>query len=91
MRIQGITRYFFRWPLTGNKGTSNPEWESRGRRFWPELAACYMLTAQKWVFTVTPMKKRWRTRPKVVGGIVEHCTPAIMRSRNAFPKCDANP
>jgi SAM-dependent methyltransferase len=39
MRIHGVTRYFFRWPLPGNKGTTNPLWESRGRRFWPELAA----------------------------------------------------
>jgi SAM-dependent methyltransferase len=85
MRIQGITRYFFRWPLTGNKGTSNPEWESRGRRFWPELAACYMLTAQKRVFTVTPIKKPWRTRPEVVGGIVE---PTSRVSRIRFDRND---
>ena len=74
MRIHAITRYFFRWPLPGNKGSSSQVWESRGRRFWPELAACYMLTAQKRVFTLTPMKKPWRARPKVVGGIVEPTT-----------------
>ncbi len=74
MRIQGITRYFFRWPLPGNKASSSPAWEARGRRFWPELAACYMLTAQKRVVTLTPMKKPWRSRPKVVGGIAEPTT-----------------
>ena len=74
MRIHGIVRYFFRWPLPGNKGSTSQLWESRGRRFWPELAACYMLTAQKRVVTLTPMKKPWRTRPKVVGGIVEPTT-----------------
>ncbi len=74
MRIHGVTRYFFRWPLPGNKGQTSQAWESRGQRFWPELAACYMLTAQKRVFTLTPMKKPWRTRPKVVGGIVEPTT-----------------
>jgi SAM-dependent methyltransferase len=74
MRIHGISRYFFRWPLPGNKGQSSGEWETRGRRFWPELAACYMLSAQKRVVTMTPVKKPWRTRPKVVGGIVEPTT-----------------
>jgi len=74
MRIQGITRYFFRWPLPGNKGQTSQTWENRGQRFWPELAACYMLTAQKRVFTLTPMKKPWRARAKVVGGIAEPTT-----------------
>jgi len=85
MRIHGVTRYFFRWPLPGNKGTSNQLWEDRGRRFWPELAACYMLTAQKRVFTLTPMKKPWRARPKVVGGIVE---PTTRVSRIRFDRND---
>jgi SAM-dependent methyltransferase len=74
MRILGVTRFFFRWPLPGNKGASSPTWEGRGKRFWPELAACYMLTAQKRVVTLTPVKKPWRSRPKVVGGIVEPTT-----------------
>jgi SAM-dependent methyltransferase len=74
MRIHGVTRYFFRWPLPGQKRASSALWESRGRRFWPELAACYMLTAQKRVVTMTPVKKPWRSRPKVVGGIAEPTT-----------------
>jgi SAM-dependent methyltransferase len=74
MRIHGVTRYFFRWPLPGNKGQSSQAWESRGQRFWPEMAACYMLTAQKRVFTLTPVRKPWRSRPQVVGGIVEPTT-----------------
>jgi len=74
MRIIGVTRYFFRWPLPGNKGQTASQWEQRGRRFWPELAACYMLTAQKRVVTMTPIKQPWRARPKVVGGIVEPTT-----------------
>ena len=74
MRIQAVTRYFFRWPLPGNKRASSPVWESRGRRFWPELSACYMLTAQKRVVTLTPVKKPWLSRRKVVGGIAEPTT-----------------
>ena len=85
MRIHGITRYFFRWPLPGNKGSTSQLWESRGRRFWPELAACYMLTAQKRVVTLTPLKKPWRTRPKVVAGIVE---PTTRVSRIHFDRND---
>ena len=74
MHIEGITRYFFRWPLPGNKRLSSVAWEARGRRFWPELAACYMLTARKRVVTLTPIRKPWRRRPKVVGGIAEPTT-----------------
>ena len=66
LRIHGINRYFFRWPLPGNRGASSPNWERRGQRLWPELAACYMLTAQKRVSTLTPVRPRWRRQPKVV-------------------------
>jgi SAM-dependent methyltransferase len=74
MRIQGNTRYFFRWPLPGQKTAAKAVWEARGRRFWPELSACYMLVARKRVVTMTPVKKPWRSRPKVVGGIAEPTT-----------------
>jgi SAM-dependent methyltransferase len=83
MRIQGLTRYFFRWPLPGVKRQSSTVWESRGQRFWPELAACYMLVAQKRVVTMTPIKKPWRSRPKVVGGIAE---PSRRVSRIRFDR-----
>jgi SAM-dependent methyltransferase len=83
MKIHGVTRYFFRWPLPGQKRPSSPIWEARGRRFWPELAACYMLTAQKRVVTLTPVKKPWRSRPKVVGGIAE---PTTRVSRTRFDR-----
>jgi SAM-dependent methyltransferase len=83
MRIHSAHRYFFRWPLPGNKGSSSAEWESRGRRFWPELAACYMLSAQKRVVTLTPLKNSWRSRPKVVGSIVE---PTSRVSRIRFDR-----
>jgi SAM-dependent methyltransferase len=75
MRIHGVTRYFFRWPLPGNGGPLSQLWESRGRRWWPELAACYMLTAQKRVYALTSVKKSpWRSRPQVVGGLVKPTT-----------------
>lgn len=69
LRIHGMSRYFFRWPLPGNRGSSSPRWEQHGQRLWPELAACYMLTAQKRVSTLTPVRPRWRRKPKVVAGL----------------------
>jgi len=71
LRIHGVTRYFFRWPLPGVRRASSPKWEQRGQRWWPELAACYMLTAQKRVSTLTPVRPLWRRQPKVVTGLAE--------------------
>lgn len=77
LHIHGIERYFFRWPLPGNGGHTSRAWEDRGRRWWPELAACYMLSAQKRVVALTPVRKPWRSRPKVVGGLVKPTTRII--------------
>jgi len=74
MRIQGSLRYFFRWPLPGNKAGGSNKWERRGQAWWPELAACYMLTAQKRVGTLTPVRPLWRRKPKVVAGLAEPST-----------------
>jgi SAM-dependent methyltransferase len=71
MRIEGSLRYFFRWPLPTFRGATSPTWEQRGQRWWPELAACYMLTAQKRVSTLTPVKPVWSRKPKVVAGLAE--------------------
>ena len=74
LSIHQRTRYFFRWPLPRRAVADTRIWEERGQRWWPELAACYMLTAQKRLYTLTPMRQRWRARPKVVGGLVEPST-----------------
>ena len=71
MRIHGVSRFFFRWPLPGVRRASSPKWEQRGQRWWPEFAACYMLTAQKRVSTLTPVRPQWRRKPKVVAGLAE--------------------
>lgn len=73
-RIQNSSRYFFRWPLTGKRRPSSPLWERRGQRWWPELSACYMLSAQKRVITLTTVRKPWRASPKVVAGLIEPTT-----------------
>ena len=83
MRIQSSLRYFFRWPLPRRKVNPSPKWELRGQALWPELAACYMLTAQKRVSTLTPVKPLWRSKPKVVTGLAE---PTARVSRIRFDK-----
>ena len=72
--IHANERYFFHWPLPGVRGSSSPRWERRGRRFWPEFSACYMLTAQKRVSTLIPVRPQWRVKPKVVAGLAEPST-----------------
>lgn len=84
-RIHGITGYFFRWPVSGRRTGSSPQWERRGRRWWPELAACYLLSAQKRVSALTPVRPLWRTKPKVVPGLVE---PTARVSRIRFDPND---
>ena len=74
MRIRGAQQYFFRWPLPGNKAGGSNKWERRGQAWWPEFAACYMLTAQKRVGTLTPVRQLWRRKPKVVAGLAEPST-----------------
>lgn len=73
-RIQAGERYFFRLPMTGLRAARNTRWERRGRRWWPEFAACYLLTAQKRVSALTPVRPVWRTKPKVVAGLAEPST-----------------
>jgi SAM-dependent methyltransferase len=84
MRISSTSRYFFRWPLPGNKARGSGQWEGRGRAWWPELAACYMLSAQKRVSTLTPVRPLWRRQPKVVGGLADPSTQSSQISRIHF-------
>lgn len=87
MRIHRQLRYFFRWPVSGNSRASSADWERRGQRWWPELAACYMLTAQKRLLALTPVRKTWLPRPKVVGGLVKPTTRVIrVRFDKSFDK-----
>lgn len=70
MRVFSVERYFFRWPLHGRRAKST-KWEELGRRFWPEMSACYMISAQKRISTLTPVRPLWRPKTKVVGGLAE--------------------
>lgn len=69
LRIHGIQPYFFRWPFPGRRGGTSERWEQRGRNWWPAFAACYILTAQKRVSTMTPVRPVWSKQPKPVPGL----------------------
>lgn len=72
LRVYDHQRFFFRLPFAGMGHSLSPEWEQRGKRWWPELAACYLLHARKRVAALTPLRPRWRTRARVVGnGVAE--------------------
>jgi SAM-dependent methyltransferase len=88
MRIEGTSRYFFRWPLPGNKARGSNKWEGRGQAWWPELAACYMLSAQKRISTLTPVRSLWLRKPKVVAGLAE---PSTRVSRIRFDPSKFDP
>lgn len=87
MRIEGATRYFFRWPLLGNKARGKSEWELRGQAWWPELAACYMLSVQKRVSTLTRVRPLWHRQPQVIAGLAESQT-RVSRIRFERSKID---
>ncbi len=72
--ILGTTPYFFRWPLPSRRVSEAQDWERRGRNWWPQLGACYMLSAQKRVVPLTTVRKPWRAKPKVVAGLVKPTT-----------------
>jgi SAM-dependent methyltransferase len=75
--IVDARRYLFALPWTA---ASAPEgfFERAGERMWPLFASGYMLKARKRVYAITPIRPRWRLRPKVVGGLIEPTT----RTRN---------
>lgn len=85
MRVHGMTDYFFRWPLTNNRGHTSQKWEQHGQKFWPAFSACYMIAAQKRVNTLTPVKPAWSKKPKLVAaGLVEPSTRVTNVTRLNF-------
>ena len=74
MRIQHAKGYFFRWPLSGSRRAVISKWEGHGQRWWSELSACYMLSAQKRISALTPVRPVWTKKPKVVAGLAETST-----------------
>lgn len=77
-----VHRYFYRPPIN-RKGILNRLGfiEGLGRRLWPYFSGAYVLVAKKRVATLTPVKQRWRPRPKLVGDLAGPTT------RSAQKKC----
>ncbi|MEL6300860.1 MAG: class I SAM-dependent methyltransferase [Pseudomonadota bacterium] len=67
MRVDDYQRFFFRLPVDRLSGSLSLRWEAFGQRWWPEFAACQLITARKRVAAVTPVRPSWRTRARVVG------------------------
>ncbi|HNP37620.1 MAG TPA: methyltransferase domain-containing protein [Woeseiaceae bacterium] len=88
MRILSNRGYFFRWPLPGGRTTPSVRWEQRGQRWWPELSACYMLSAQKRINTLTPVRPVWSKTRQVVAGLAEPSTRTLstQTSRTRFER-----
>ncbi|MES1190845.1 MAG: class I SAM-dependent methyltransferase [Steroidobacter sp.] len=72
--ITDARRYLFTWPWGGAVPRSQRLLESIGPHAWPLLAGAYMLMARKRVYTLTPVRPRWRIRRRVVGGLIEPTT-----------------
>lgn len=70
--IVDARRYLFTLPW----GASSPQSfiERVGESAWPLFASGYLIKARKRVYTLTPIRPRWRLRPKVVGGLIEPTT-----------------
>jgi SAM-dependent methyltransferase len=81
MKIHGVRRYFFRWPVGGSRKPAMRRWEAIGDRWWPELSSCYALTARKQLYTLIPMRRRWRRSARAVGGLVEPTVRALPEER----------
>ncbi len=45
-----------------------------GRAAWPRLSGAYVLRARKRVYSMTPLRVRYRSRPAVLGGLAEPTT-----------------
>lgn len=66
-------RYLFSMPW-GSRVAANSFFERSGQHLWPLFAGGYLIKARKRLFTLTPIRPRWRLKPKVVGGLIEPTT-----------------
>jgi SAM-dependent methyltransferase len=72
--IVDARRYLFTLPWGSSAPSSQSFFERVGMYIWPLFAGGYLMKARKRVYTLTPVRPRWRLRPKVVGGLIEPTT-----------------
>ncbi|MGE0114043.1 MAG: class I SAM-dependent methyltransferase [Steroidobacteraceae bacterium] len=67
-------RYLFTWPWGSAAPGAQSFLENAGSKLWPIFAGAYLLRARKRVYTLTPIRPRWRVRVRAVGGLIEPTT-----------------
>lgn len=69
--IVDARRFLFTLPWGAAAPSSQSFFERAGSHIWPLFAGGYLMKARKRVYTLTPIRPRWRLRSKVVGGLIE--------------------
>lgn len=69
--ITDARRYLFTWPWGAAAPRTERLLETVGDRIWPLFAGAYLIKARKRVYTLTPIRPRWRTPKQVVSGLIE--------------------
>ncbi|MGC3982539.1 MAG: methyltransferase domain-containing protein [Steroidobacteraceae bacterium] len=72
--VADARRYLFTWPWGSASPRAQRFLENTGSALWPLFAGAYLLRARKRVYTLTPVRPRWRVRTQVVGGLIEPTT-----------------
>ncbi len=77
--IVDARRFLFTGPWGKAEPGSKRFFEIVGSQAWPFLAGAYLLKARKRVYSVTPIRLRWRARTGVVGGLAEPAARRVER------------
>jgi hypothetical protein len=77
--ITDARHYLFTWPWGSASPPGQRLLEHAGANLWPLFAGGYFLQARKRVYTLTPVRPRWRIRNRVVGGLIEPTTRVAKR------------
>ena len=72
--VADARRYLFTWPWGSAAPRAQRFLEYTGGTLWPLFAGAYILRARKRVYTLTPIRPRWRVPTRVVGGLIEPTT-----------------
>jgi SAM-dependent methyltransferase len=72
--VTDARRYLFTWPWGSAAPRGQRFFETLGERAWPLFAGAYLIKARKRVYSLTPIRPRWRARPQVVGGLIKPTT-----------------
>lgn len=67
-------RYLFTWPWGASAPRAQHLLETAGERLWPLFAGAYLMKARKRVYALTPIRPRWRSPARALGGLIEPTT-----------------